>query len=112
MHQEISIDDIGRSHPIGKPKNGKISIIVRFVSYRKRQMVYSNKRKLKGNPHKTFITENLTKKRLEIIKRLAELKSNNKIHTFWTHDGTILVKRTMSSNIVKVYSETDLVSFN
>jgi hypothetical protein len=40
-----------RSHPIGEPKNGKISVIARFLSYRKRQLVYGNKRALKENPN-------------------------------------------------------------
>jgi hypothetical protein len=44
----LDIHDIGRSHPIGEAKDGKISIIVRFFTYRQRHMVFSNKRKLKG----------------------------------------------------------------
>jgi hypothetical protein len=45
------IHHIGRSHPIGEAKDGKISIIVRFLTYRQQHMVFSNKRKLKGNSH-------------------------------------------------------------
>ena len=51
LKQPISIEDIVRSHPIGEPKNGKISVIARFLSYRKRQLVYGNKRALKDNPN-------------------------------------------------------------
>jgi hypothetical protein len=46
---KLSLKDIGRSHPIGQSRDGKISIIVRFLSYRQRAMVFSNKKKLKGN---------------------------------------------------------------
>jgi hypothetical protein len=42
------VGDIGRSHPIGEAKDGKISIIVRFLTYRQQHMVFSNKRK---KPH-------------------------------------------------------------
>lgn len=112
LKQSISIEDIGRSHPIGETKNGKISVIARFLSYRKRQLVYSNKRALKDNPNKTFITENLTKKRYGLIKQLGELKYQNKIHAFWTHDGTILVKQTQSSRIMPVRSQDDIAKLS
>jgi hypothetical protein len=55
--------DIGRSHIIGKVKDGKSQVIVRFISYRTRNKVYSNKKGLKNHPDKIFITENLTKYR-------------------------------------------------
>jgi hypothetical protein len=43
--------------------------------------VYSNKKGLKNNPDKIFITENLTKYRTELVKQLAELKYNNVVET-------------------------------
>jgi len=46
---KLDIHHIGRSHPIGEPKDGKTSIITRFVTYRQRQLVFGNKEKLKGN---------------------------------------------------------------
>ena len=33
---QLNTKDIGRSNPIGEVKNGKISIITRFLSYRQR----------------------------------------------------------------------------
>ncbi|VDI72936.1 Hypothetical predicted protein [Mytilus galloprovincialis] len=56
----LNTRDIGRSHPIGEIKDGKIAIIVRFLSYRQRQLVFNSKRYLKGNKSKIFIAENLT----------------------------------------------------
>jgi hypothetical protein len=32
---KISLNEIGRSHPIGQSRDGKIPIIVRFLAYRK-----------------------------------------------------------------------------
>jgi hypothetical protein len=55
----LNLTDIGRSHPIGEIRDGKISIIVRFLTYRQRHMVFSKKKELKGHVDKTFITENL-----------------------------------------------------
>jgi hypothetical protein len=35
----LDINHIGRSHPIGETKDGKISIIVRFLTYRPRPII-------------------------------------------------------------------------
>jgi hypothetical protein len=34
---DISTNDISRSHVIGKVRNGKLQVIVRFISYRCRE---------------------------------------------------------------------------
>lgn len=47
LNVDLQKTDIGRSHPIGEIRDGKMSIIVRFLSYRQRQLVFSNKKKLK-----------------------------------------------------------------
>jgi hypothetical protein len=46
---KLNLNDIGGYHPIGQSRDGKISIIVRFLTYRQRAMAFSNKKKLKGN---------------------------------------------------------------
>jgi hypothetical protein len=76
---KLDINHIGRSHPIGEPKDGEISIITRFLTYRQRQLVFRNKKKLKGNPDNMFIAENLTKHRYDLIKRLNALRKYMKI---------------------------------
>jgi hypothetical protein len=78
---DIYIHHIGRSHPIGEAKDGKISIIVRFLTYRQRHMVFSNNRKLKGNKDKMFIAENLTIYRYDLLRQLNGMKKINKVHT-------------------------------
>jgi hypothetical protein len=40
---DINLHDIGKSHIIGKVKDGKSQVIVRFISYRTRTKVHSNK---------------------------------------------------------------------
>jgi uncharacterized protein (UPF0147 family) len=47
---DINLHDIGRSHIIGKVKDGKSQVIVRFVPYRTRTKVHSNKKGLKNQP--------------------------------------------------------------
>lgn len=94
---ELSQNDIGRSHVIGKVRNGKSQVIVRFISYRVRNMVFSNKKLLKDHEDGVFITENLTTFRSSLTKRLSQLKSDNRIYTYWTLDGRIFVKVTEGS---------------
>jgi hypothetical protein len=104
---KLSLNDICRSHPIGQSRDGKISIIVRFLTYRQRAMVFSNKKKPKGNKDKIFICENLTKHRYDILKRLNTHRINNKVHSYWTHDGSIIVKKSEHSG-TKVVGNLDV----
>ena len=41
---DMKMEDIGRSHVIGKPKDGKSHVIVRFLSYRVHEKVYNSKK--------------------------------------------------------------------
>jgi hypothetical protein len=41
---DMKMEDIGRSHVIGKPKDGKSQVLVRFLSYRFREKVYNSKK--------------------------------------------------------------------
>ena len=108
LNVPLDIHHIGRSHPIGEAKDGKISIIVRFLTYRQRHMVFSNKRKLKGNKDKMFIAENLTQHRYELLRQLNGMKKINKVHSFWTHDGSILVKEKENSKIKVIKNKSDI----
>lgn len=104
----LSIDDISRSHVIGKAKYGKCQVIVRFMSYRTRDMVYTNKKYLKHNEDGVFITENLTKFRTDLTKKLSQMKYKNQIHAYWTADGRIFVKRAENSRKEQINSFEDI----
>ncbi|CAC5416206.1 unnamed protein product [Mytilus coruscus] len=104
----LSINDISRSHVIGKAKYGKCQVIVRFMSYRTRDMVYTNKKYLKHNEDGIFITENLTKFRTDLTKKLSQMKYNNQIHAYWTSDGRIFVKRAENSRKELINSFGDI----
>ena len=71
-------------------------------------MVFSKKKELKGHVDKTFITENLTRHRYDLLKRLNTLRVDRKIHSFWTHDGSVLVKETERSRPLVVKSRQDI----
>ena len=94
---DISTNDISRSHFIGKVRNWKSQVIVRFLSYRCREKVYNSKRNLKNDADRIFITENLTKTRTNLVKSLADLKYNQNIKTCWITDGRVYAKLNESS---------------
>jgi len=90
---KITKEDIDRSHRL-KTKNSIKPIIVKFVSYNSRNLVFQNKKKLKGCG--LLITEALTAERRACIKRLAELRRKKAVLSYWTQDGNIFF--TLSSN--------------
>jgi hypothetical protein len=49
-----------------------------------------------------FIAENLTKHRYDLIKRLNTLRKTGKIHSYWTHDVSVLVKKTEQSRTINI----------
>ena len=108
---DINLHDIGRSHIIGKVKDGKSQVIVRFISYRTRTKVHSNKKGLKNHPEKHFITENITKYRTELVKQLAELKYNGLLYTYWTSDGRIFIKQNTTSRKLLINNRDDIMDF-
>jgi hypothetical protein len=50
----MSIHDIGRSRVIGKVTNGKSQVTFKFLSYRMRNSVYTNKKDPNGDPRGIF----------------------------------------------------------
>ncbi|PSN37253.1 hypothetical protein C0J52_17952 [Blattella germanica] len=88
---DLQIRDIDRCHRVGRMLEGSSrsrAIIVKFVSYRQRNEVFKNKRKLKGLP--ITIREDLTRHR---HKLLQECITRYGVTNVWTIDGTSVVKR-------------------
>ena len=63
----------------------------------KRQQITINKKSLKGDQDGVFFTENLTKYRTELVKRLSQLKFHRQIYTYRTSDGRIYVRKLETS---------------
>jgi intein/homing endonuclease len=70
-----------------------------------------NKKSLKNHPDKISITENLTKYRPEIVKKLAELKYNGLLYTYWTSDGRIFLKQNTTSREILISNREDILDF-
>jgi hypothetical protein len=49
-----------------------------------------------------------TKHRYDLIKRLNTLRKTGKIHSYWTHDGSVLVKKTEQSRTINIKNRKDV----
>ena len=93
---DINLHDIGRSHIIGKVKDVKSQVIVRFISYRTRTKVHSNKKGLEKPPRKHFHHCNPYQYRTELVKQLAELKYNGLLYTSTTSQHLFILNKLLT----------------
>lgn len=92
----VTLGDIDRSHRVGPKPTGSTksrAIIIKFTSYRARQLFYGARSRARDNGYRgVFVNEDLTKLRNNILY-VARCKVKDKqLLGAWTHDGTILVK--------------------
>ena len=87
-------------------------IMVKFATYRARELVYKTKTNLKSynsdNPdHKIFINEDLTKFRANLCYEARKFR-NQSLREVWTHDGRVLVKDVYNKiHLIKNMSDLD-----
>jgi len=60
--------------------------LIKFVSYANRHKIWSNKKLCKGHPF--YLTESLTKLRINLLKKAQTAFSNNHV---WTNDSRIYI---------------------
>ena len=98
MANDMGVDlvprDIDRSHRAGKKSASGRSILVKFATYRARQAFLGNRRKLKSMDKwkDVFISEDLTKKRSEILYHARQLAKQGKLNAAFSLDGRIFIK--------------------
>ena len=91
LNIEMSQISIDWSHRLGKrkrPGQKSRTIIVKFTRYKGRHHVFRNKKLLKGSG--VSVTESLTLKRMEHLKKVRE---QHGFANAWTLDGEIMFKR-------------------
>lgn len=120
----ISPEDIDISHKLYSGKNNPKSIIVKFISHKKKSQLYKKRTELKeinladifpgsstaaiAKSKGIFINENLTPYRKHIMKKANELKKDRVIQSVWTLDGKIFVKTSPEGSPIRIYCEDDL----
>jgi len=83
LKMEIILDDIDRSHRL----NNNGPIIVKFVRHNIKDLIYRNKKVLKGKDY--FISESLTRARALCVKELEAKRKKNSTVSHWTVDGEV-----------------------
>lgn len=85
---DLDLRDIDRSHRVGRRQDAKPRpIIVKFVSYRKRNEIFRKKKGLKGSA--VTIREDLTTTRLAVLR---EAITRFGVRQVWSTDGVINIK--------------------
>lgn len=84
------------------------AVVVRFTQRSVKSEVLSKRRALKGTS--VSITEHLTTRRADLLKKGAELEGQGKVAGSWSQDGKVLIKA-LDGKTFQIGSEIDLVQF-
>ena len=118
MNTDLGLNDVAeceiqRSHRLGQKVTERRNlrsnaatahprpIIVRFSNFKTRMRVFKNKKSLKGQ--NISITENLTRLRVELLKKAGAKYGRDKV---WTHEGRIMTK--FNDQYITINSDGDL----
>jgi len=120
---DLSLDEIDRSHRVGKippidpaidPEDApppKRAIIVKFVSYRSRNKFFKVRTLAKDRGYKkVFVNEDLTRYRNNLLYQARMLAKDDKLLGAWSSDGTILIKEN-SNRVLRVNTADDLARY-
>ena len=89
---DITPDDINRSYIIGKIHyEGSCQLICRFRNWKIKNQIVKQKKKLKLNANKIYITEDLTRYRQQLVFKIQIARKEKKIEPFWTNAGRIFL---------------------
>lgn len=109
MGVPLEITDIDRSHRVGSDKNRKRDILVKFVSYRTRQSLLTERKKLRNTEgmKDVFINEDLTTNRSKLLFDARRLVKAKVLKSAYSADGRILV-RDFADRRYLIQDEADL----
>ena len=122
---DLTIDDIDRSHRLGKPHTGADQrakprdIIVKFISYRKRASFYKARILTKSRGFQgVFINEHLTKTRAKLLYEARRRVKSKQLKSAWSSDGTVMIKlndadpeSNFDGTVLRVSAERDLPAY-
>ncbi|KAF0303217.1 hypothetical protein FJT64_024794 [Amphibalanus amphitrite] len=123
--------DLDRAHRIGAPKPAAPGqprppprpLVVKFISYQKREAVWFGRRDLRkaipprgsslpeGSGGKVFVQENLTRRNQELMFEARQLKRAGKLWAVWSDGCVPKAKKTQQAPTVRLRSKADLRQF-
>ena len=118
MQINIQEADIGIAHRVGRPPSSSGSgtttaqrpqpIVVQFLNKAVRNSTLARRRLLKGKG--VSITEQLTVRRSNLLKKSSDLVSAKKLESAWSHDGKVIIK-TLNHRTVVINNDHDLIGY-
>lgn len=112
---DIELSDIDRSHRVGRPGVNRTKprdVIVKFTSYRARQILYKKRTALKDSGYAgTFLNEDLTKLRSQVLFEARKVVKADRAKGAWSSDGNILI-RDHADIVHRLTSMTELSGIN
>jgi len=104
INSDLSVNKIDYCHRIGKRNSTKSRpVIIKFLSFKDRDMVFKNKKKLKGTQY--IVKEDLTKVRLEVFNEAA---TKFGFRNVWSSGGAVFVST--ADGVKRVVSHDELKS--
>lgn len=109
---DIALDEIDRSHRIGRPVSTKPrDIIIKLSTFRVRQKLYKARKELKTQGYVgVFINEDLTRLRSGLLFKGRQLVKEKRIIGAWSSNCTVLVKDNGGA-VHRIMSCQDLARF-
>lgn len=102
----LDIRQVDRAHRLGTNRNSQRPrpIIIKFIGYGPRSLVFKNKSKLKGTG--ITITESLTKQRQEV---LSSARATHGIGNVWSLDGKIIILNGGKKHKITTLAQLDAI---
>ena len=97
---KIENKDISIAHRLKAAKYDRVRpVIVRFVSRKTQNAVYSARKLLKNSSDPIFISEHLSKAASDLFYDARKMLKEKKIHGTWTQNGHVYVKFSSDPNV-------------
>jgi hypothetical protein len=101
LHVNLVPQDISIAHRLRQRNPGNIPapVIVKFTNLKARDTVYRARRSFRDlTEHRIFVNEDLTKGTATLFRRARDLVKAKTLHSAWTTNGILYVKRSNDSN--------------
>ena len=123
VYPEIKKDEILSAYRLKNKKNDRkennnTPIVVKFVSSKKRNEIFKNKKQLssvdfkstEGKAKKLYIDENLIYRNQRNFSQAYQFKKENNWKYIWTINGIVHLRKNKEASTFKVRNEQDIVS--
>lgn len=114
--EPISASDIEVCHRVPTREQGKTNVIVQFKSKQKRDLVVEKARKNRirnrsvgiTSEAQIFVYEHLCPTLKRLLAQAVAKKRENQWQFVWTKNGRIFARKTQSSQVVRIETDSDL----